>query len=524
MEKAFRCPHCGAQVLFEKEAEDLCFFCSTQLKEADAMESVDWGFYVPKYVETEKYRTLVCRDCGKKHFMASDSEIPMRTCTFCGGINIEEEDSAGHPLPAPTRILSFRYTLEEARKAYKDRLKQEKLRMRFYGGKEYVDSVSPIYIPCFLFNYQLYAATVMSVVPQVKVMTGVGDKLVDKLTTNEISFERTSSAVTPYPKNFNTEMVWMDVPESACNGIRDDLFEKISPFLVKGNTCDEEKLPRNCVFVQIDKDPGNIDDIFLSRIRKWVKECIISENLTHFKISSYVDETEYSRPLGELAYIPVWQMKRRKKDECILWYMNGITGENSPVMVVSASQSEAAGAETDSAKNGLENFTKKKIKNYTLSDVTNPDSPLNCRTYMVDTVASAIAMESQLSQSASDKALLRLEKTIAKTTLDIKVPVGEAYGAEALEEVKKSRSMPLPSNPVPLPEEHSPLYMMKQEIQNRSLGRGKRLPEKPIDRQVGNEKRPDEIQPDTHESLAVEFGLADLPEFDPDGPDPFKKS
>ncbi len=524
MEKAFRCPHCGAQVLFEKEAENLCFFCSTPLKEADTIESVDWGFYVPNYLQSEKYRTLVCRDCGKKHFMASDSEIPMRTCTFCGGINIEEEESSKHPMPAPTKILSFRYTLEEAREAYKNRLKQEKLRMRFYGGKEYVDSISPVYIPCFLFDYQLFAAAVMSVVPQVKATTGMGDKLVDKLTTNEISFERTSSVVTPYPKNFNAEMVWMNVPQSACTGIRDDLFEKISPFLVKGNTCDEEKLPKDCVFVQIDKEPESVDNTFLTQIRTWVKECIISENLEHFRISSYVDETKYTKPLGELAYIPVWQMKRRKKDECIIWYMNGITGDDSPVMVVSADPSEETEAVAENAKAAFENHTKKKIKNYTYSDVTNPDSALNCRTYMVDTVASAIAMESQLSQSASDKALLRLEKTMAKTTIDIKVPIAEAFGAEANEELKKSRTQPLPSNPVPLPEEHSPLYMMKQEIQNRSLGRGKKLPEKPLDRRVGNETPPDELQPDTHESLAVEFGLADLPEFDPDGPNPFKKT
>lgn len=522
MEKAFRCPQCGAQVLFEKEAEDLCFFCSAPLKESDALESVDWGFFTPKYLAKDKYRTLVCRDCGKKHYMASDSEVPMCTCSFCGGSYIEEEESSLHPMPAPTRIASFRYTLEEARAAYKKRLKQENFRMRFYGGKDYIESISPIYVPCFLFDYQLIASTVLSVVPLVKIASNMGDKLVDKLTTSEITFERSSSAVTPYPKTFTAEMVWTNVPESACTGVRDDVFEKISPFMIKGNLIDEEKLPKDCVFTQLDKDYESISNHLLAQIRTWVKECIITENLEHFKISSYVDETQYSRPLGELVYLPMWQMKRRKKAECVIWYMNGISGVDSDVRVIPLS---ADGKEENAGQgDSLGNHTKKKIKNYSYSDVTNPELLLNGRTYMVDTVASAFAMESQLNQSASDKALLRLEKQRAKTTIDIKVPITDAYGGEVSEELKASRNKPLPSEPVPLPDEHSPLFMMKQEIQNRSLGRGKRLPERPIDRRVGNEKKPDEIQPDTHESLAVEFGLADLPEYDPDGPSPFKKS
>ena len=62
---------------------------------------------------------------------------------------------------------------------------------------------------------------------------------------------------------------------------------------------------------------------------------------------------------------------------------------------------------------------------------------------------------------------------------------------------------------------------MKEEARNRSLGRGQRLPEKPLDRRVGNEE---EFKvDDTPSGIAVEFGLSDLPEYDPAGPNPFKK-
>ena len=167
-------------------------------------------------------------------------------------------------------------------------------------------------------------------------------------------------------------------------------------------------------------------------------------------------------------------------------------------------------------------MSKKRIKAFKLEDLGGPDKPVNYRTFMIDTVASSITAEMTLNEMSADKSLLHLEKTRRNSQASLEVPIVRAYQEEAEKAVKESQKASIPSAPVPLPTKHSPLYLMKEEAMTRSLGRGQRLPEKPLDRRVGNEEEFDNIN-DTHESLAVEFGLSDLPEYDPSGPDPFKK-
>ena len=123
---------------------------------------------------------------------------------------------------------------------------------------------------------------------------------------------------------------------------------------------------------------------------------------------------------------------------------------------------------------------------------------------------------------SADKELLQLEKTMRRERKVVSVPtISEAYQADVEEAVSKSRQNPIPSAPVPLPTEHSPLFLMREEARNRSLGRGRALPQKPIDRKVGNEEQFE--REEIPSSYAVEMGLADMPEYDPDGPNPFKK-
>ena len=140
---------------------------------------------------------------------------------------------------------------------------------------------------------------------------------------------------------------------------------------------------------------------------------------------------------------------------------------------------------------------------------------------MIDTVASSLSAEMTLNEMSADKSLLHLERSVRKGTV-VNVPTVEAYQPEAEEQVAKSRMEPLPSKPVPLPTKHSPLYIMKEQARAMSLGKGQRLPETPIDRHVGNEELYD--SPEEASAIAVERGLSDLPEYDPSGPNPFRKN
>jgi hypothetical protein len=272
------------------------------------------------------------------------------------------------------------------------------------------------------------------------------------------------------------------------------------------------------VILGLDRTAKEIEDSFMERIRGFVKECIITENLDHFTITSYVDNTKYTPALGQLIFIPMWVMKIRKKEQCLTWCMNGITGKSSEITWESLEKSAPVIEEAPT----LAKMNKKKIKAFSLDDFGPDDRPVNYRTFMIDTVASSIASEMALNEMSADKSLLHLEKVQRNERRTVSVPVAsQGYQAEAEAEVKASLKQSIPSAPVPLPSEHSELFLMKEEARNRSIGRGPRLPQKPIDRKIGNEDQC--INEDTPSSVAVEFGLADLPEYDPAGPSPFKK-
>ena len=104
---------------------------------------------------------------------------------------------------------------------------------------------------------------------------------------------------------------------------------------------------------------------------------------------------------------------------------------------------------------------------------------------------------------SADKSLLQLEKNVRRHTTTISVPMSTAYQGDAEKAVAESKKQAIPSAPVPLPTEHSPLFLMKEEARNRFLGRGQRLPEKPLDRRVGNEG--ENRLEDTPSGIAVEF-------------------
>lgn len=519
MEKAYVCPGCGASVILVDESSATCCFCHSALQEKDVVSNPKGGFYIGS-MGNIRMRKTVCGKCGKSMFSVADGEMKAGRCLSCGS---DDLISTSEDLLLPEKIMTvpFSCSRKEAEEEYLKTAAQTKLKQHSFTGPEYLEAITPAYVPFFFYDYHIFGRAILSVVPQVKGPKHRGEKLLSFVLLNDFSLERSSSTATPYPKNMNSEMAWQSVPESASGAIRLEKADEVSPILRNGSGSSEASLTdlKDALILDIDRSGKEIESEFLGRIKGFVKECLVTENLMHFTITSYVDNTEYLPPLGQLIFIPMWIMKIRKKDQCLTWYMNAASGKSSEISWESV---EGTPVVTEEPVQTLKTMNKKRIKAFTLEDFGPADKPVNYRTFMIDIVASSIASEMMLNEMSADKSLLHLENQMRKTQKSVSVPVIEkAYQADAEEVVRKSQNQPIPSKPVPLPSEHSPLFLMREEANNRALGRGRRLPEKPLDRRVGNEDQFD--TPDTPSGVAVEFGLADLPEYDPAGPNPFKK-
>ena len=522
MEKAYKCPKCGASVILQEGSSSVCSFCHTVFSEKDEISQPNGGFFIGS-MGSVKMRKSTCGKCGKVMYSNESGNARPGRCLSCGSddlVSVTDEVT----LPKDVAAAPFSCSREEAEKEYLQCVKQGKLKQHSYGGKEYTDAITPVYVPFFFYDYHIFGNAILSVVPHVKVPKNRSEKFLSFVLLNDFSWEKSSSVTTPYPKTMNSEMAWQAVPESACEAVCLEKADLISPILKSGSGAGDVSIPdlKDGVILGIDRKSAEIEEEFLTRIKGFVKECLVTENLMHFTITSYVDNTNYTPTLGQLILVPMWMMKIRKKDQVLTWYMNAVSGKSSDISWEPVEKKVVVKEETT-----LESMTKKRIKAFTMEDFGPEDKPVNYRTFMIDTVASSIVSEMMLNEMSADKSLLHLEKQMRKEHQVVTVPkIEKAYQADLEQEVTKSKLQPIPSEPVPLPTEHSDLFLMREEANNRSLGRnrgrGQKLPEKPLDRRVGNEDQYD--FDDSPASLAVEVGLSDMPEYDPAGPNPFKKS
>ena len=518
MEKAYLCPKCGASVILEEGSQAVCCFCHSVLQSKDEISNPQGGFYVGK-MGSLKLRKSTCGKCGKSMFAEPSGAVRSGRCLSCGS-----DDLVTSPeeimLPTEVTMAPFSCDRKEAEEEY---LKTAKRGKHSYTGKDYLEAITPAYVPFYFYDYHVFGSGILSVVPHIKVPKHRLENFIAVTLLNDFTLERTSSVATPYPKTISSEMAWQSVPACACNAFSQGKVDEISPILRNGSGTRDAMTAdiKDAVILGLDRTGKQIEDGFLQRIQDFVKECLITENLDNFTISSYIDNTKYTPALGQLIFIPMWIMKIRKKDQCLTWCMNAVSGKSSEITWESLELNTVPVKEETPT---LASMSKKKIKAFSLSDFGPEDRPVNYRTFMIDTVASSIASEMAMNEMSADKSLLHLEKIQRQERKSVAVPIAtQGYQAEAEEEVKKSLNQPIPSAPVPLPTEHSMLYLMKEEARNRdrTFKRSPRLPEKPIDRKIGNEDLV--ITDDTPSSVAVEFGLADLPEYDPAGPNPFKK-
>ncbi len=512
MEKAYRCPKCGADIILDGASEEKCVFCSTPLTDKDTLKKPKGGFYT-RDLSSGKKTSCVCGQCGKHMYLPEISTIKPESCVFCGSSDLRRSSSSAEVLLGSER-MPFRFGKEDAEKEYLECIRKQK-KSHSFSKKAYLEAITPVMVPFFFFDYHAFARAVLSVVPYIKTSRHLGEKFASAVLLNDISFERTSSVITPYPKNVTSEMAWKNIPLSASAFITVEKLDEVSPIPMTGFLPRPERPDQEAVLLGCEIPADEIRETFLRRIREFVKECVVVENLQNFAISSFVDETEYEEPLGQMVLIPFWVMKKRKKNQCLSWYMNGISGEASEI-----SWESAVPEVKDEAPKTVETMKKKKIRNFTYEDFGGPDRKINYRTYMIDTMASTIVAEMTLSEMSADKSLVQLERKMRRQKMSVNVPLSEAFQGEAEIAAKESQKVALPSKPVPLPTRHSALFLMKEEAMENSLGQGVRLPERTIDRRVGNEEMFDGIE--TPEHVAVDKGLADLPEYDPAGPNPFK--
>lgn len=174
----YKCPSCGAPMLFDPESQKLsCDHCGTELsakeyeerygkptlreetEEEKAADRVEGG---PAETEEEGSRVSYesgptmrvkkyhCSSCGAE--VVTDETTAASVCGFCGSPTLLEERMEGAKRPA--RVLPFRVTKEQAGETFRDWTRRGLFTPRGFRSQSTIDKITGIYVPFWLVDYQ----------------------------------------------------------------------------------------------------------------------------------------------------------------------------------------------------------------------------------------------------------------------------------------------------------------------------------------------------------------------------------
>ena len=320
----YKCPACGGPLHFDPESQKLkCDFCgsvfepaeiSEQYSEANAAaaaagtqlsESNDVMQWSKE--EAAHMRAYSCPSCGAQ--LICDENTAATSCPYCGNPTVVPAQFDG--ALRPDYIIPFKLKKEEAVKSLKSFYKGKPLLPRAFSENNHIEEIKGVYVPFWL--YDGAAATDLSY-PGTRVHTHTTrDEIIT--TTEHFQIERKGT------------VRFKMVPADASSKMPDELMDAIEPFDY------HDLVPFDMSYL-----PGYLADKYdvsseedAKRADTRMKNSAIAEiSATVSGYTSVMPETEHVHIVPErvhYAFLPVWMLSTKWKDEIHIFAMNGQTGK-----------------------------------------------------------------------------------------------------------------------------------------------------------------------------------------------------
>lgn len=156
----YKCPRCGGSAVFDSGLQKMkCQFCEyvyepeekTEAPGTSEQDNLSWdlGAGSPwKDGEAESLRSYVCNSCGGE--IIGDSTTAASACPFCGNPVIMNQQFTG--ALRPNLIIPFKKSREDAKKAYKEHIRNKRLLPRAFRDENHIDEIKGIYVPFWIFD------------------------------------------------------------------------------------------------------------------------------------------------------------------------------------------------------------------------------------------------------------------------------------------------------------------------------------------------------------------------------------
>ena len=154
----YKCPSCGGKVDYNSENHKWkCEYCGSEFSLEEMQQSEDNASTEKnnskKKEEPDNYDNYVsyhCESCGAE--IIADEATSSTFCVYCGNTAVLKSKLSGKF--APSRIIPFKKTKDQAIEAFKSLYKGRPLMPKFFNDPKNIEKVSGVYIPFWLFSFK----------------------------------------------------------------------------------------------------------------------------------------------------------------------------------------------------------------------------------------------------------------------------------------------------------------------------------------------------------------------------------
>ena len=320
-----KCPNCGGKIVFTPESGKWhCEHCksdfdletlqkynnasSEENNKSDESANVDIS-----YVEYH------CKNCGAK--IVADEQTASTFCVYCGNTAILKSKLSGKF--APSKIIPFSKSKDEALEAFRSLNKGRPLMPKLFNKKENIEKISGVYIPFWLYTIKTNG-------------TLEGNcKKISTWVSGEYSYTKTDV----YDVQREVDMVFKRVPVDGSTRFDNDIMNTIEPYdysklvnynhaYLSGFLAEKYDVESSTAEVEAkDRTLNSTKNTLNSSLATYSIKTIRNEN-----ISQEISEVEY-------VLLPVWMVNVKYNGQFYTFAMNAQTGEfvgNIPVDRVKA--------------------------------------------------------------------------------------------------------------------------------------------------------------------------------------------
>jgi uncharacterized Zn finger protein (UPF0148 family) len=308
----YQCPACGGPLHFSGTTQKLeCDYCGSSY----TVEEID-----KKYKQEEKQEGMSglveynCPSCGAQLFC--DATTAATSCPYCGNNQVIPSQFKGGKMPQ--KIIPFRVEKEAAIKGLKNHYKGKKLLPKVFSAQNHIEEVKGVYVPFWLFDGHARAEvdfkatrTAVHYTSKEKVAT---TSHYDIKRSGTVKFEKISvdasqkmdDALMDSIEPFDYDNLY-DFTASYLPGFFAEVYD------VSTDECFERARVRaeNTALQEMSNSVGGYDSV----------------SVIHKKIEVINDKVTY-------AFLPVWVLSTKWRDQNYIFAMNGQTGKmvgNLPV-------------------------------------------------------------------------------------------------------------------------------------------------------------------------------------------------